>query len=77
MMGGDVEFFPEILLICRKKHVKTWDDLKEQISVQDFDQAAKLAHKRKGQASNMGATTLQRAALALEKAMPKRTENSE
>ncbi|MEY4751430.1 MAG: hypothetical protein RIQ60_3644 [Pseudomonadota bacterium] len=68
MMGGDVQFFREILVAFGQEHESTRATLKQLIDQGRYPQLAALAHKLAGQAGNIGAVVLQRAAAELEHA---------
>ena len=75
MMGGDVHFFAEMLSALRKEHESSGRALEDLVGKREFESAARLAHKLKGQAGNVGAMALHRAAGALEVALLEKVEN--
>ena len=75
MMGGDVHFFAEMLSALRKEHESSGRALEDLVGKREFESAARLAHKLKGQAGNVGAMALHRAAGALEMALLEKVEN--
>jgi HPt (histidine-containing phosphotransfer) domain-containing protein len=67
-VGGDRDFYIEILkdfVVDSEKHLS---DLKQAISDKETHEAERLAHSLKGSSGNIGATALSRAALRVEKA---------
>ncbi len=69
IMGGDKEFFLQLLGLFIDEHKDSAVKLKELLNNNKTQAASKLIHKLKGQAGNLGATLLFEAAGALENAI--------
>ena len=68
-VGGDQKLYRKILLSFHEQYSHEADNLNQALADGDLEQGAKLVHKMKGIAGNLGVETLYQASLALEKAL--------
>ena len=75
LMGGDVKFFRQMLMMFAESNRDTLAQLKARLAADDREQAARLAHQLKGVSANIAAMALSQAARDLEQAILQRTQD--
>jgi len=69
LLAGDLAFFKELLAPFLEDHANTVAEVRALIDAGNTQQASKRVHRLRGEAANLGATTLKTAAAALEKGL--------